>query len=118
MIREARYWYLQVGAGSACDQHYLGRESPELLRWMEDVAARRQIAPDDAVRERLCSMLVHGGARREETPPARALELLADLGVFARGGVLIGTHAFQTYGNLLGVRFEQRYLRTADIDVA
>ncbi len=81
-------------------------------------AARGDLAADAALRERLVAMLVEGGAQREDAAPARALELLADLGIFLRGGVLIGTHAFQIYGNLLGVRFDQRHLGTADIDIA
>ncbi len=118
-IRGGRYWYLQISAGGTKSQRYLGRESPELLRWMETAnAARGELAADAAVRERLVAMLVEGGAQREDSAPARALELLAELGIFLRGGVLIGTHAFQIYGNLLGVRFEQRHLRTADLDIA
>ncbi len=118
-IRGGRYWYLQISTGGTKSQRYLGRETPELVRWMETTnAARGELLPDAALRERLVAMLVQGGAQREDAAPARALELLADLGIFLRGGVLIGTHAFQIYGNLLGVRFEQRHLRTADIDIA
>lgn len=118
-IRGGRYWYLQISTGATKSQRYLGRETPELLRWMEATnAARGDLAADANLRERLVAMLVEGGAQREDAAPARALELLADLGIFLRGGVLIGTHAFQIYGNLLGVRFEQRHLRTADIDIA
>ncbi|HXU30236.1 MAG TPA: GSU2403 family nucleotidyltransferase fold protein [Thermoanaerobaculia bacterium] len=118
-IRGARYWYLQISTGGTKSQRYLGRETQDLLRWMETTnAARGELQADAALRERLVAMLVEGGAQREDAAPARALELLADLGIFLRGGVLIGTHAFQIYGNLLGVRFEQRHLRTADIDIA
>ncbi|HEV7670544.1 MAG TPA: GSU2403 family nucleotidyltransferase fold protein [Thermoanaerobaculia bacterium] len=118
-IRGGRYWYLQISTGGTKSQRYLGRETPDLLHWMETTnAARGELLADSALRERLVAMLVEGGAQREDAAPARALELLADLGIFLRGGVLIGTHAFQIYGNLLGVRFEQRHLRTADIDIA
>ncbi len=118
-VRGGRYWYLQISTGGTKSQRYLGRQTPELLLWMETAdRARRDLAADAAVRERLVAMLVEGGAQREDAAPARALELLADLQIFLRGGVLIGTHAFQIYGNLLGVRFEQRHLRTADLDTA
>ena len=118
-IRGARYWYLQVAVGAQKAQRYLGRETPELLRWMEKVAATRESGLEDsALRERLVAMLIRGGAHREEAPSGRVLRLLADLGVFHRGGVLVGTHAFQAYGNLLGLRFEQRHQRTEDIHSA
>ena len=44
--------------------------------------------------------------------------MLAQSFVFRLGGVLVGTHAFVCYANMLGVRFEGETLRTADIDVA
>jgi len=45
------------------------------------------------------------------------LRALADAGVFALGGVLVGTHAFAVLGNVLGVRWTGA-LRTQDIDLA
>ncbi|HXU45144.1 MAG TPA: GSU2403 family nucleotidyltransferase fold protein, partial [Thermoanaerobaculia bacterium] len=118
-IRGARYWYLQVALGTQKTQRYLGRETPELIRWMGGVTGAREVGQlDSALRERLVAMLIQGGARREEAPSGRVLRLLADLGVFHRGGVLVGTHAFQAYGNLLGLRFEQRHQRTEDIHSA
>jgi hypothetical protein len=33
------------------------------------------------------------------------------------GGILVGTHAFVAYGNMLGVRFDQQTLRTQDVDL-
>lgn len=52
-----------------------------------------------------------------DTPSARVLRALADVGVFHAGGVLVGTHAFVVLGNLLGVRWESS-LRTQDVDIA
>ena len=47
----------------------------------------------------------------------RVLRALADAGVFHTGGVLVGTHAFIVFGNLLGVRWASS-LRTQDVDIA
>lgn len=115
-IRERRYWYLQVEVAGSKQQRYLGPESPALLARMKEAEqARRARAPDDELRSRLCAMLIAGGAR-SETLVLRIFALLAELGLFRRGAVLVGTHAFQAYGNLLGVRFEGEVLRTQDVD--
>ena len=45
------------------------------------------------------------------------LRRLADYGFFQAGGVLVGTHAFLAYGNMLGVRWGGAS-RTEDIDLA
>jgi len=42
---------------------------------------------------------------------------LADAGVFAAGGVLVGTHAFIVIGNLLGVQWASDPLERRDVDV-
>lgn len=63
-------------------------------------------------------MLAAGGAARETGAVAQTLRILADSGMFRGGGVLIGTQAFTCYANMLGVRFEQQSMRTADIDIA
>ncbi len=117
-IKGHRYWYLQVAQGTSKQQRYLGAESPALLAWMRQAReARAGLAEDDRLRASLVAMLASGGAARQQAAVVRVLELLADLGVFRRGGVLIGTHAFQVYGNLLGVRFEKQSMRTEDIDI-
>jgi hypothetical protein len=47
----------------------------------------------------------------------RIIKQLADYGFFRAGGVLIGTHAFVAYGNLLGVRWIHGS-STLDVDFA
>jgi hypothetical protein len=118
-VKGGTYWYLQRMEGDRKRQHYLGRESPALLAWMEEVRqARARSAADEAQRAKLASMLAAGGAATESAPVIKVLSLLADSGVFRMGGVLVGTQAFATYGNMLGVRFEKQSLRTQDVDVA
>jgi hypothetical protein len=118
-IKGAAYWYLQRQEGDRKRQHYLGRESPTLLAWIEEVRqARERSAADEAQRARLCSMLAAGRAATESAAVGKVLQLLADSGVFRMGGVLVGTQAFAVQGNLLGVRFDQQSLRTQDVDLA
>ena len=45
----------------------------------------------------------------------KVLARLAEYGFFRAGGVLLGTHAFLAYGNMLGVRWSAAN-RTQDID--
>lgn len=47
----------------------------------------------------------------------RIIRRLAECGFFRAGGVLIGTHAFLAFGNLLGVRWAQA-ASTLDVDFA
>ena len=118
-IKGGTYWYLQRREGDRKRQHYLGKESPELLSWMEEVRQLRdRTAADEAQRVRLGSMLAAGGAATESAAAGKVLELLADSGVFRMGGVLVGTQAFAVYGNMLGVRFDRQSLRTQDVDLA
>ncbi len=47
----------------------------------------------------------------------RVIQRLAEYGFFAAGGVLVGTHAFLAFGNMLGVRWGEAS-RTQDVDLA
>jgi hypothetical protein len=115
-INGTRYWYHQQSFGSERKQQtYLGRETPELL---EAIARHRDARADEKRRHQLVEMLAAGGMVREQAPVAQVLRTLADAGVFRTGGTLVGTLAFGCYANMLGVRFEQQSLRTADIDIA
>lgn len=118
-VRGGTYWYLQRTEGDRRRQLYLGRESPALLAWMEEVRqARARMAPDATQRARLSTMLRAGGATVESAAMVKVLGLLAGSGVFRLGGVLVGTQAFSTYGNMMGVSFERQALRTQDVDIA
>ncbi len=117
-VKSHTYWYLQRMEGDRKRQHYIGVESEALLSWIEKVREARSLeADDDAGRARLCRMLGAGGAPVETTPVVKVLRLLAESGVFRHGGVLVGTHAFRAFSNMLGVRFRQA-MRTQDVDIA
>jgi hypothetical protein len=63
-------------------------------------------------------MLTEGGAYSTGTVDTRVFELLERAGVFLAGGVLVGSHAFALYGNMLGVQWESEATRTQDVDLA
>jgi len=118
-IKGRTYWYLQRLEGERKRQHYLGPESPELLRWLEGVReARDDLRHDAERRSELCAMLAAGGASTPSPAVAKVLELLAEANVFRWGGVLVGTHALALMANMLGVRLEGAVLRTQDLDIA
>jgi hypothetical protein len=47
----------------------------------------------------------------------KLIKRLADYGMFRAGGILVGTHAFLAYGNMLGIRWTDGGL-TLDVDFA
>jgi len=118
-IKGRRYLYWQVRKGDKVAQRYLGPDTRELRESVERIAERRgEAARERTTLDRLAAMLIKGGALREQAAVAAVLRLLADLGLFRRGGVLVGTQAFRAYGGMLAVRLPSASLRTQDIDVA
>lgn len=113
-----RHWYLQLTVGSRKTQHYLGPDSEELRALIDKEKALWAAArPDIRAREKLVDMLVSGGAHAADSVDARVFELLERAGVFLAGGVLVGSHAFAIYGNMLGVGWHSEVTRTQDIDI-
>jgi hypothetical protein len=84
----------------------------------KETALWESVAVDVAARQQLVSMLVRGGAYSATSIDARVFELLERAGVFLAGGVLVGSHAFALYGNMLGVQWESETTRTQDVDIA
>ena len=118
-VKGHTYWYLQKSQGDKKHQIYLGPESPGLVDWIEKA---RQSSSDLAIERknlsRISRMLAAGGATTEPAAVLKALRLLAESRVFQLGGVLVGTLAFRTYANSLGIRFERSALQTQDLDIA
>ncbi|MEM1181401.1 MAG: nucleotidyltransferase domain-containing protein [Acidobacteriota bacterium] len=117
-IKNGTYWYLQTSVGGTRHQRYLGPDSDDLRRWMDNVTETRRLRrPDAKQRERLAAMLAQGQATTLGPSLFRVAEVLEDAGVFRLGGVLVGTHAFGSYGNMLGVRWRRASLRTQGSDI-
>ncbi len=118
-IKGRTYWYLQRSEGERKRQIYIGADSPALNSWMQQVRETRDANKADvSQRRRLCAMLAAGGATTESAAVIKVLQLLSEARVFQLGGVLIGTLAFRTLANVLGVQFDQSALRTQDVDIA
>lgn len=118
-IGGGKHWYLQLTIGSEKSQHYLGPDSDELMgRIAEEKTLWERAEPDIGQRQKLVSMLISGGAHTIGAEEARVLEILERTGVFLVDGVLVGSHAFSVYGNMLGIRWTSEVTRTHDVDIA
>ena len=118
-IKGKTYWYFQTSISSRKIQTYLGKETPELLNQIENINKNWSKAkPALKERQKQVAMIRAGGGIYPTTGEAKILELLEQLNVFESGGVLIGTHAFSLYGNMLGTQWGLAFSRTSDIDIA
>ena len=113
---EKLYWYCQyTDISGSRKQRFVGPDDQKTRALIET----SKLAADSLVdRKRLVVMIAAGGAAMEKGRPAKIIEKLAGAGVFDSGGVLIGSHAFSCYGNMLGVVFDEAMRRTEDMDVA
>jgi hypothetical protein len=119
-VKGELYLYFQASQpGGSTKQFYVGRKTSRLERLVRDMERDRvAVAPDLERVRRLAAQLRAGGALTTDASSARVIHGLADAGVFAAGGVLVGTYAFAALANALGVRWSTGALRTQDDDVA
>ncbi len=113
-VKGATYWYYQYTEPSGkLRQAYVGPDS-------ETVSALRRQKDFPAASERLGPLARSAaalGCAEILSRHARVLQRLSEYGFFRAGGVLIGTHAFLAFGNMLGVRWTDAD-RTQDVDFA
>lgn len=108
------YWYYQhTDLGGNPRQLYVGPDNAEVRKLVE----RRAGAPDVAALRALARAAIALGCQPLLARHFRVIRRLLDHGFFKAGGVLVGTHAFLAYGNLLGVTWSNGS-RTQDIDFA
>lgn len=108
------YWYLQYTEPSGkLRQIYVGPDNDAVQRLMQ---RQREAGASQALVPLVRAALALGCAA---VLPRhfRVIRRLADYGFFHGGGLLIGTHAFLAYGNMLGLRWGGQE-RTQDIDFA
>lgn len=98
------YWYMQHSMGSYRKQYLIGRDdkgAPDLINHKRDMWESAK--PDIRNMERLSSMAIAGGCFAVSNEAYKVFTLLEQAGLFTEGCVLTGSHAFQAYGNMLGV---------------
>jgi len=113
-VKGHTYWYFQYTEPSGkLRQVFVGPDGPGVQKLMmrkDEASARQPLAP-------LGRSAMALGCASVLPRHFRVVRRLADYGFFQAGGVLIGTHAFLAFGNMLGVRWESAD-RTQDIDFA
>lgn len=113
-IKGRDYWYYQYRQSGKLHEIYIGADSPVLSTAVESLHST-----GTEIRDLVRSAVGLGGHvfRRHDD---RILSALAGAGTFRAGGVLVGTGAFLSYQNLLGIRWKtaSSVLGTGDIDIA
>ena len=113
-VKGKPYWYYQfLDVSGRKRQVYVGPENDKVLAL---IASGRKTGPKAALGA-LARSAAALGNQPMLTRHFRVIQRLSDYGFFNAGGVLIGTHAFLSFGNMLGVRWTDGQ-RTQDVDFA
>ena len=113
-VKGRTYWYFQyTEPAGKLRQVYVGPDNDAVRALM----ARQREAGAAAALGPLARSALALGCTAVLPRHYRVIRRLAEYGFFHAGGLLIGTHAFLAYGNMLGVRWGGQE-RTQDIDFA
>jgi hypothetical protein len=113
-VKGNKYWYFQhTDVSGSLRQIYVGPDNPRTRALVEQHGARQ--SPERI--QQLVKAAIALGCEPVLLAHFRVIRRLADYGFFNAGGVLVGTHAFLAYGNMLGVRWGDSS-RTQDVDFA
>lgn len=114
MVKGHKYWYYQYSEPSGrLRQTFVGPDHDAV----RDLIARKQQPAITTQLGPLAGSAIALGCEPVASKQLRVILRLAEYGFFRAGGVLVGTHAFLAYGNMLGVRWNDG-ARTEDIDFA
>lgn len=114
-VKGHKYWYYQYTEPSGARRQIFVGPDNETVRAL---VSKSNQAADSDIKALVAAALAHGCS---DVLPRhfKVLRQLSNYGFFRGGGVLIGTHAFVAYANLLGVRWSSADVsRTQDIDFA
>lgn len=112
MVKGRRYWYFQFTEPSGkLHQLYVGPDGEPVQR----LVAQKEAPSAAATMRPLARSAMALGNAAVLPRHYRVTRRLADYGFFRAGAVLIGAHAFISFGNSLGVRWRDAS-RSRDID--
>ncbi len=115
-VKGKQYWYFQYTAISGkVRQVYVGPDSEQVRALIQ--AQSQGAGPRATTVEALARSAVALGCATLLPVHLRVVQRLGEHGFFKAGGVLIGTHAFIAFGNMLGARWSD-FDRTQDVDFA
>lgn len=115
-VRDKQYWYYQRKGPAGLEQIYVGPDDDgtrALIAASRDEAA----AANQQHLRRLANAAATLGCYAVVPQHFRVLKRLADHGVFSAGAIVVGTHAFLAYQNVLGVIWGDPG-QTVDLDFA
>lgn len=125
MVRKGKtYWYANQRpvAGGSPRQRYLGSDTEEMKKRIEEMRKQQQSNTDFRKHaSSLVAQLRAGGIAGPDRDTGPVLRMLTNSGVFRLGGTLVGTHAFRHYDLELGVHLADGtawVTQTDDIDIA
>ena len=107
------YYYQYTEPSGKLRQVYVGPDSEAVQRLVQ----KKALPAATSALEPLARSAIALGCTPVVQKQFRVVRRLAEYGFFRAGGVLIGTHAYLAYGNMLGVRWGDAS-RTEDIDFA
>lgn len=113
-VKGHKYWYFQYTEPSGkLRQIYVGPDN-DAVKSLIELKAQPGITQNLIP---LAASAVALGCAAVLPKHLRVIARLSEYGFFRAGGVLVGTHAFLAYGNMLGVQWGDS-TRTQDIDFA
>jgi hypothetical protein len=119
-IKGDEYVYFQAYAPSGqLEQIYVGKRSDQTEHLMREHSAGKSDVVEMGDKFKRLSRQIQAGIKTPtDKAMTRVIRSLAESGVFINGGVLVGTHAFQIAGLILGVGWPAETMRTTDVDLA
>jgi hypothetical protein len=119
-IKGDEYVYFQMyNPGGKLDQIYIGPRNDQTEQLMRDHAEGKSDVLEMGEKLKRLSLQIQAGiVMKTDKAMTRVIRSLADAGVFRNGGVLVGTHAFQAAGLMLGVMWTPETTMTTDVDLA
>lgn len=115
-IRGKQYWYYQRKGPARLEQIYVG-PGDEATRTLIDAARNETAIANQEHLRKLANAAAALGCYTVAPKHFRVLKRLADHGVFSAGALVVGTHAFLAYQNVLGVIWGDPG-QTVDLDFA
>ena len=113
-VRGKKYWYFQYTEPTGLlRQVYVGPDNDAVRSLIEQSRQPSRFAQLGPLARSAAAL----GCAQVLPRHLRVIQRLSEYGFFKAGGVLVGTHAFLAYGNMLGVRWGDAS-RAQDVDFA
>jgi hypothetical protein len=101
------------------EEIYIGKRNEQTEKLVRDHATGKTDVAEMGEKLKRLSLQIQAGIKQPtDKAMTRVIRSLADAGIFRNGGVLVGTHAFQAAGIMLGVTWSPETTKTMDVDLA